>query len=250
MSEEEKAVEDKDKGAETVTEEKKTEEPGTDLLPEDQIKCPFCAETIQKGALYCKHCHQWLDGRQQLTREQITYGNERWPSQFLFMYLCSFGLYYIWWSYKNWCQLRDFRKLPIGPRKRTLGLFAPLISIYFIYLQFFDIDEAAKSVEIENRTPIEVSMIAYIALNAFIVSVLGQMNHSSWALLVYLFSIVGLAYVFYRSQSTLNEYWQKVQPDLPMKKNWSIGQAVVIVLGGFYFVVMLLLAVSGILSGH
>src|SRR5262249_8002719 len=34
-----------------------------------QRKCPFCAELILSDARKCKHCGEWLDGRQEAPQE-------------------------------------------------------------------------------------------------------------------------------------------------------------------------------------
>ena len=106
----------------------------------DTKKCPFCANTIKKDALKCEHCKEWVDGR-----PPATHSNARSMLQLWLMGVCSFGLYFYWWSYKNWVQIRDHKKIALGPGKRVIGMVVPLLGYYFTWLQFHDINESGPA---------------------------------------------------------------------------------------------------------
>ena len=52
--------------------------------------------------------------------------------------------------------------------------------------------------------------------------------------------------VMYAAQLTLNDFWKKEQEGLPPKKGWSLGQGLVIVVGGIYLLIMIAAGLMGL----
>lgn len=202
-------------------------------------KCPFCARDVLKEATRCEYCKEWLDGR-----PPAIHSNARRPLQFFLMYLCSFGLYHYWWAYKNWQQLKIHRKLECSPGKRTLGMMVPFLGYFFLWLQFNDINTAAKESQTRVYAENGILMAGMIALNAIGYFAFNSAYNHPIGFFIGAASMAGLAFIMSRAQLTLNDLWSKEQPGLPTKKSWSAGQAIVILIGGLYYVLLVFAGLS------
>jgi len=173
--------------------------------------------------------------QQILKQEQPQYSNAVPIWQMVALSIATFGIYQVYWFYKNWKQLKAHHNLDIKPGWRTAGLFVPIWGLVLTYRQFEDIMEYAGRSGIEKVFSPGWMLVQYIVLTA-----LWRLPDPYW--LLSLFSIAPLTMV----QETLNEYWKKEQPQLAVKTGFTGGQIALLIIGGIFF----LLALVGLFAGE
>lgn len=166
--------------------------------------------------------------QQILKQEKPRYSNAIPLWHMVALSVATFGIYQIYWFYKNWKQLKEHHNLDIKPGWRTAGLFVPIWGLILTYRQFDDIRGHAENSGIEKLFLPGWMLVQYIVLTA-----LWRLPDPYW--LLTFFSIAPLTIV----QETLNEYWKKEQPELGLKTNLSGGQIALIIIGGLLFLVTL-----------
>lgn len=132
-------------------------------------RCPFCAEEILFDAVKRKHCGEWLNRQStviQRTQSIIQqHSNAQAPWRLVLLSIITFGIYEIYWFYRNWEHLKIHKNLKISPGWRTAGLFVPIYNIVLIYRQFRDIRDFAIQSACETYTSPEWLTFGYIFLN-------------------------------------------------------------------------------------
>lgn len=172
----------------------------------------FLNNAIEKNDtdLESKIVHLDKDGR--VKKIEQRYSNVQPIWKLLVMIVCSYGLYIIYWFYRNWKYLCDYEAEPIHPLLRTIGLFIPVIAIILVYFQFRKIKFFADAYRVKSyRSPFLASILFAI------------------------FFPLGLIIV----QTTLNRYWKKKQKYFPTRKWFSPCETVVIVIFSIMFILNL-----------
>jgi hypothetical protein len=145
-------------------------------------------------------------------------------TKLLVMSLCTFGLYNIYWFYRNW-RLRN--------ELRMRGVTAPLRAIFapiFAYSLFVDVDDEVRRWGVTPGWNAAALAIAYFLLN-----VLTRLPDPLW--LIGLLTSLPLLAV----QHTINEANARSSHPAPVNAEYSGFNIAGIVLGG----IVLLLAVVG-----
>jgi len=81
-------------------------------------------------------------------------------TQFMVLYILSFGLYGIWWMYKSWKFFKEKDHLDIMPAARAI------FAVIFIYSLFERIKQYAQTNGYTNDFSILLCVIGFILLNA------------------------------------------------------------------------------------
>lgn len=174
------------------------------------------------------------------------YSNAQAPWRLALLSIVTFGIYKIYWFYRNWKHLKIHRSLDISPGWRTVGLFVPIYNIVLIYRQVRDIRDFANQSGFETYSSPGWLTFAYI----FLSGILFRLAIYKWKLtdseefsgltilrlLIDLLSIWLLVVV----QKTLNRFWKKEQPELGMKSTFSAREIVLLVTGGFFWYLSLI----------
>ncbi len=217
--------------------------------------CQFCGKQISDAAQSCQFCGKprlqpaslsaaqastsvnvHTQARTELSTVQ-QYSNSQAPWRLVFLSILTFTLYEIYWFYRNWKQLKAHKNLDISPGWRTVGLFVPIYVIVVIYRQFRDIRDFAEQEGCETYSSPGWLTFGYL----FLAGISFRLALHSWrltdpaeilasdlfGLLVDLLAVSLLAVV----QKTLNTYWEKVQPELAMKRKFSGGETTLLVIG-------------------
>lgn len=191
-------------------------------------KCPFCADEILTDAVKCKYCGEWLNKQAaQSAGQQFSNAQPVW--HFVLLSIVTFGIYEIYWFYRNWKYLKIHKSLDISPGWRTAGLFVPIYGIVLAYRQLRDIRDFSKEAGI-----VKTYSPGWILFSWLILTALWRLPDPFWFLSflsVWLLAVV---------QGVLNSYWEKEQPELPIRTKFSGGQIALLVIGGIILVLALI----------
>ncbi|RBQ24063.1 hypothetical protein ALNOE001_05210 [Candidatus Methanobinarius endosymbioticus] len=140
---------------------------------------------------------------------------------FLLMFLTG-GLYVYYWVYKTNCYLKDDLGKDVSPGLRTFLMFIPIANIIVFYQTIEDMNNFIKREGIESYS-----------------SVLNTLIH---VFLGYLLSF----WVYINIQESINEFWRIKEPNLPVKREFSNPEIIVMFLGAIlwilYFALIFLMA--------
>lgn len=208
-------------------------------------KCPFCAEDILSDAVKCKHCGEWLNRPHGAESPQATgeqHSNAQAPWRLILLSILTFGIYEIYWFYRNWKHLKKHKGLNISPGWRTVGLFVPIYNIILIYRQFRDIRDFAVEAGCKTYSSPGWLTFGYIILSG----ISFRLSLHEWKLTdpaellgiaIFVFFIFLLAlWLLVVVQKTLNDFWKKEQPGLEMRAKFSGGEIALLVIGGILWI--------------
>lgn len=202
---------------------------------QDIKKCPYCSEEVKSDAIKCKHCGEWLNkpSKSQYENRTPQYSNAQPIGRLLPVILLSFGLYIFYWYYKNWKHLKSHKNLDISPGGRTVLLIIPIVGYFMLYEQFRDIKNYAKERGCKTYSS-GLLILVYFLISVFLawVPFIGVLF--AWPIIVV--------------QETLNDYWKEEQPNLPVRKSFTDGELLVMIIGGivtFLIIILYILAFIG-----
>jgi len=186
-------------------------------------RCPYCAKEILTDAVRCSYCGMSLD-KQALhpissvpTVQQFSNVQPIW--HFSSLYIFSFGLYSVYWFYKNWKFIKERNKLNISPFWRAIfhGIFA-----YSLFKKI--LVQAKEKGYTENYSP------GFLTILYIIIVLLRRLPEPYW--LISFFSIVPLTMVI----NALNYHWRQEQPNLKERTNFSGKETALLVIGGILWI--------------
>ena len=186
-------------------------------------QCPFCAEDIAFEAVKCRHCGEWVDGRD-TSSAFAKYSNAQPVWHYVLLSIFTFTLYDLYWFYRTWRQLRDAENWDISPGWRLAGLFIPILNLFLLYDLFKHIRDAVQAGSNEKFISPGWILFGWLSFNA-----LGYLPEP-YLLLSFLSTwLIG------NIQNTLNEHWSKRQPTLTTRTKLSAGQIIILILGGIFW---------------
>ena len=178
--------------------------------------CAKCGKQIDSYSKFCHYCGKQINknlisGKTKVENKsnQIQkFSNGETKKHLTVMYLTTFRLYSLIWFSNNWTFIKKYYRPNIHPTLRTLALFIPFLNLFYIYSQFKDIKNFAKQEGVESNINPLTDTITFLLLNAFFV---GFVSLNS-------------------TQKTLNKVWEIKQPNLKIKKNFSIPEIIWIII--------------------
>lgn len=203
-------------------------------------RCPFCMKEIPSNALRCIYCGMWMNKDTAglsspvstlpiSTTQQFSYAQPIW--HFFLLSVLTFSVYEIYWFYRNWKQLKNYKILEISPGWRTVGLLIPIYGLYLAYTQLRDIKDFSKTAGINKDYPPVMALFLWIAINA-----LSKLPYPF--MLLSMLSVLPLLMV----QDTLNSCWEKVELDLPIRTRFTGGEIAIIIIGGIFLTLAVICA--------
>lgn len=190
-------------------------------VPHAAPECAYCGSDLQAPVAYFPPAAE-LDGTAGPPEIALHPMSE---TKLLVMTVVTFGLYEVWWFYRNW-KLRN--------ELRDRGVLAPLRSIlagFFAYSLFEDVDEEVRRVGVSPGWSAVLLGIAYFVLTAT-----SRLPDPLWLL-----SLLNVA-PLYVVQRTINEANARSPRPAPLNDRYSTLNLVGIALGSiFLFLVMIAL---------
>jgi len=214
------------------------------IEPNQKTKfCIYCGKKIPINAKKCKYCFEWLDDESPLematdiynsideigdNTDQNSYLENRnyarnikvTPSynnpeeyskaipirRFYLLFILTFGLYSIYWFYKQSSYLRDEFGKDGSVGLRTLAFaIIPIANIFVFYELLKDMKQLIEEKGLNTYSP---------GINT----------------LIFLFVPYLGMWVFINVQESFNEFWKTHEPELPVRRDFNNGEILVMLL--------------------
>ncbi|MBI5778503.1 MAG: HEAT repeat domain-containing protein [Planctomycetes bacterium] len=130
-------------------------------------------------------------------------------SHLVVFYLATLGLYFIYWCYRNWKQIKTHKLYSrIRPGWRTVGLIVPIYNLILLSEQFSNIKSMAKMAKIQKTHSPGLCIIMIIVINILVVNYVGTLILGTDLSFLFILNVIPMILI----QQTLNSYWRVVQP--------------------------------------
>lgn len=214
------------------------EAPG--LGSERTIACPNCGQEIFEKALQCSHCRKWFveAPTPDPAPPPMPAGPSRGQSlhHLLLLTVFSWGLYEIYWFYRNWRDLAADAPENPGPPPGllTVGLLVPFVNIALVYRQLAGIHARLASRGLPGGYSPWVTTCIYVSLG--IAANLTALWSLSCLMVVPLLPV----------QEALNRYWTQREPTNAPREQLSPAEVAVIACGAAAMLVVATAALIGV----
>lgn len=150
------------------------------------------------------------------------------------LYVFTFGIYAIYWFYRNWKHMKIHKNLDISPGWRTVGLCVPIYNIVLVYEHLRDIRDFARETSCETYSSPGWLTAGYLVLTG-LSSLLTWKLPNPYSLLAWVPDLLFL-WILIIVQRTLNGYWGKEQIGLPERTEFSGIEIAVLIIGGIILI--------------
>src|SRR3989344_4845278 len=163
--------------------------------------CKECGNKLVESSKFCDKCGKQINSEIKVVETEENGDSSKITpltistNKLIFLSVLSFGLYEIYWFYRQWKALKEIKDLKITAWAR--GLFASLFA-YPLFKQFF---ELARS-----ETKKDYPSAGWLATGYFVLTLLWRLEDPYW--LLSFTSILTLI----PAQNAINEYWVSKHP--------------------------------------
>ena len=204
------------------------------------IPCPNCGQAILEKALQCSHCRKWLVEAPAPELRSFPAAPTA-PSRgqplhhLLLLTVFSWGLYEIYWFYRNWRDLAADTPENPGPPPGllTFGLLVPFVNIALVYRQLVGIHSRLAAHGLPAGYSPWMTTCIYISLG------IAANVTALWSLSCLM--VLPLLPV----QEALNRYWCQREPSSTLRERLSPSELVLIACGA---AAMVAVAAAGLLG--
>lgn len=209
------------------------------LGPECTIACPYCGGEILAKALQCGHCRKWFveapAPRETPHAESIIPARGQPLHHLLLLTVFSWGLYELYWFYRNWRDLAADAPENPGPPPAllTFGLLVPFVNVALVYRQLAGIRSRLAAHGLPVGYSPWITTCIYISLG--IAANLTTLWSLSCLMVLPLLPV----------QEALNRYWSEREPATVLRERLSPPEVAIIACGA---AAMLVLATAGLLG--
>lgn len=207
---------------------------------ERTIACPNCGQEIFEKALQCSHCRKWFVEAPKPDPDPPIAPSGPWRGQplhhLLLLTVFSWGLYEIYWFYRNWRDLAaDAPETPgPAPGLLTFGLLVPFVNIALVYRQLSGIHSRLAAQGLPAGYSPWMTTCIYVSLG--IAANLTALWSLSCLMVLPLLPV----------QEALNRYWSRREPASVPRERLSPSEVAVIACGAAAMLVVATAAVVGV----
>lgn len=131
----------------------------------------------------------------------------------------SFGLYFIYWSYRNLKDIKECKKTDINPVTKALALLIPIVGLAFLWEQLVAFKNFTEEAGIKNTFSPNWMMTGVIVFNG-----VSRLPDPYWLLSILVVVPVVIM------QNKLNQAWANIGPGLKVRKLPTIEDLLAVVL--------------------
>jgi RNA polymerase subunit RPABC4/transcription elongation factor Spt4 len=204
--------------------------------------CIKCGSKIEDKSKFCPKCGAKLENNQNdldknTDVEKHSVNIEYFaisPGRLALFSILTFGIYEIYWFYKNWQAIKKAENQNISPFWRAI------FAVFFCHGLFKKVLESAKSHEYKESYSPGWLATAYIVL--LVVGNALSRAESSDAGLNFIWLIVAVAAFIplLSVQKAINFNNEKIKGDTVIKQGFSSGEVILIVVGVIWFLLVLI----------
>lgn len=157
------------------------------------------------------------------TQQIQQYSNIQPVWKFIFLYIITYGVYQIPWGHKHWKFIKEREGLKINAWLRSW--FLPF-TLFWLAKRIFALAEEQGYRKKPSPAAITSLFWFFVVLEAL---------PGDFISLISLLSFLPLLTLL----KAVNFYWEKEQPNLPIRKFWTSGEIAWTVFGGIFWVFVL-----------
>jgi len=194
------------------------------------MHCSNCGTKIEDATKFCQSCGKQVGA--QGNSVAIEYYAIS-PKRLVLFSILTFGIYEIYWFYKNWQAVKKFEGQKISPFWRAI------FAVFFCYSLFKKVQESAKSHAYQNLYSPGWLATAYIFL-LLVGNGLSKVDSYEIGFnLIWLIVAVSTFIPLLPVQKAINFNNEKVKGSLELKRDFSGGEVALIVIGVLWFLLVL-----------
>jgi hypothetical protein len=194
--------------------------------------CEHCGIKLDEGAQFCQSCGHSTDIAQVSSVEYFAIA----PGRLAFFSVITYGIYEIYWFYKNWQAVKKSEQSKISP------LFRAIFSIFFCHSLFKKILESSRASGYKNAYSPGWLAAVYIIL-LLLGNALSRVETYDFGFnLLWLALVVSTFIPLVFVQKAINYNNEKIEGVLGLHRGFSGGEVALIVIG----VILFLLSFWGI----
>ncbi|KUK66438.1 MAG: hypothetical protein XD85_0223 [Parcubacteria bacterium 34_609] len=194
------------------------------------MNCKHCDNKLANDAKFCNKCGKPVEVQGGSMIEYFAIS----PKRLALFSILTFGIYEIYWFYKNWQAVKKFDGQNISPFWRAI------FAIFFCHSLFKKVLESAKSHAYQNSYSPGWLATAYILL---LLTGNGLSRIESYDIgfnLIWLIIAIATFIPLLSVQKAINFNNGKIKDDFELRKEFSGGEVVLIVIGAIWFLLVLI----------
>lgn len=193
------------------------------------MNCKNCDNLLPETAKFCNKCGKPVESHAGSKIEYFAIP----PKRLALFSILTLGVYEIYWFYKNWDAIKKAEGLKISPLGRAI------FAIFYCNSLFKKVLESAKSHGYQNSYSPGWLAMAYILL-LLIGKGLGRIDSSDVGLnLVWLVIAISSFIPLLSVQKAINFNNEKIKGDTDIKRGFSGGEVILIIIGLIWFLLVL-----------
>lgn len=193
------------------------------------MNCKNCNNPLPENAKFCNKCGKPIEAQGSSAIEYFAIS----PKRLALFSILTLGIYEIYWFYKNWQAVKRVENANIYPFWRAI------FAVLFCYSLFKKVLESAKSYNYQNSYSPGWLATAYILLLLVGNGLSRVESYDVGFNLIWLIIAIATFIPLLSAQKAINFNNEKIKGDTGLKREFSGGEVVLIVVGVIWFLLVL-----------